>query len=391
MNGFIQDLRYAARQLRKNPGFTLVAVITLALGIGANTAIFSMVDSLFLRALPVRNPSELTFVAFSPGASNFDPTFSIAEFHEISEQSHQIFSGTASVIFGGDAGPSGRPDGLTVDKTTKPVQPVFVSGNFFQLLGIHPYLGRFILPSEGNVPGADPVVVLSYRDWKTRFNSNPDVLNKPAMVNGRTVTIVGIAPEGFLGITPIIDMEAYLPVGMAILERGGDAGLLTDPRTRPLLAVARLLPCTSIARANASLAIVGKNLVKAYPRTGVGDGLLQARRLKPAGSLHGSNPVPKLAGLFLTLAALVLALACLNAANLSIVRATGRWREIAVRAGLGGTRSLLIRHLLTESVLIALLGSAVGIIAGTFPLRLPSSLPTATVFPSLFHFPFNSP
>jgi len=389
MTGVLQDVRYALRQLRKNLGFTVVAVVTLALGIGANTAIFSMIDSLFLRPLPVHSPSELTFVAFSPGASNFDPSFSVAELHEITEQTHQVFSGVTSVIFGGDAGPSGRPDGLTVDKTTKPVQPVFVSGNFFELLGIHPYLGRFILPSEGNVPGADPVVVLSYRYWKTRFNSNPDVLNKPAMVNGRTVTIVGIAPEGFLGITPIIDMEAYLPVGMAILERGGDAGLLTDPRTRPLLAVGRLLPGTSIERANASLAIVGKNLVKAYPRTGVGDGLLQARELKPPGILHGSNPVPKLAGLFLTLAALVLALACLNVANLSLVRATGRWREIAVRAALGGTRSLLIRHLLTESVLIALLGSAVGIIAGTFALRILGSLPTGTDFPVVFEFPFN--
>jgi len=389
MTGIIQDLRYALRQLRKNPGFTLVAVITLALGIGANTAIFSMIDSLFLRPLPVRNPSELTFVAFSPGASNFDPSFSVAEVHEISEQTHQVFSATASLIFGGDAGPSNRPDGLTVDKTTKPVQPVFVSGNFFELLGIHPYLGRFILPSEGNVAGADPVVVLSYRYWKTRFNSNPDVLNKPAMVNGHAVTIVGIAPEGFLGITPIIDMEAYLPLGMAVLERGGDAGLLTDPRTRSLLIVGRLLPGTRIERANASLAIVGKNLVKGYPRTGVGNGLLQARELKPPGILNGANPVPKLAGLFLTLAALVLALACLNVANLSLVRATGRWREIAVRAALGGTRSLLIRHLLTESVLISLLGSGIGIIAGTFALRILSSLPTGTDFPVVFEFPFN--
>jgi predicted permease len=389
MKGMFHDLRYAVRQLRKSPGFTVVAVLTLALGIGANTAIFSLVDSLFLRPLPVHSPSELTFVAFSPGASNFDPSFSVAEFHEISERTHQVFSEMASIIFGGDAGPSGRPDGLTVDKTTQPVQPVFVSGNFFQLLGIHPYLGRFILPSEGNMPGADPVVVLSYRYWKTRFNSDPDILNKPAMVDGRAVTIVGIAPEGFLGITPIIDMEAYLPLGMALIERGGDAGLLTDPRTRSLLIVGRLLPGTSIERANASLAVVGRNLVKAYPRTGVGDALLQARELKPPGILNGGNPVPKLAGLFLTLSALVLALACLNVANLSLVRATGRWREIAVRAALGGTRGLLIRHLLTESALIALLGSVVGITAGTFALRILSSLPTGTDLPVVLAFPFN--
>src|SRR5216683_1005449 len=390
MKGMFHDLRYAVRQLRKSPGFTVVGVLTLALGIGANTAIFSMVDSLFLLPLPVHSPSELTFVAFSPGASNFDPSFSVAEFHEISERTHQVFSEMASIIFGGDAGPSGRPDGLTVDKSTKPVQPVFVSGNFFQLLGIHPYLGRFILPSEGNMPGADPVVVLSYRYWKTRFNSDPDILNKPAMVDGRAVTIVGIAPEGFLGITPIIDMEAYLPLGMEMLERGGDAGLLTDPRRRHLLIVGRLLPGTSIERANASLAIVGKNLIKAYPRTGVGDAPLQARELKPPGILNGGNPVPKLVGLFLTLAVLVLALACLNVANLSLVRATGRWREIAVRAALGGTRGLLIRHLLTESFLIALLGSVVGITAGTFALRILSSLPTGTDFPVVFEFPFNS-
>src|SRR5260370_26278299 len=130
MKGIFHDLRYAVRQLRNSPGFTVVAVLTLAIGIGPTTAIFSVVDSLFLRPLPVRSPSELTFVAFSPGASNFDPSFSVAEFHEISERTHQVFSEMASIIFVGDAGPSVRPDRLTVVKPKKPVYPVFVRANF---------------------------------------------------------------------------------------------------------------------------------------------------------------------------------------------------------------------------------------------------------------------
>jgi len=160
---FVQDLRHGARMLRKAPGFAIVTVVTLALGIGANTAIFSMVDTLLLRPLPIRNPAELTFLSFPRDASHFDSGFSEPEFRQVQEQTRGVFSDVNAMILGGGSGAAGRSNGLTVDGMTKPAQILFVTGNFFEMLGIRPYLGRFILPSEGNTPGGDPVVVLSYR------------------------------------------------------------------------------------------------------------------------------------------------------------------------------------------------------------------------------------
>jgi len=384
-----QDLRFAARMLRKHPGFTAVAVLTLALGIGANTAIFTMVDTLLFRPLPVRNPHDLTFLTFPRDASHFEPQFSSPEFRQIRDQTSGVFSDVEAMVLGGLSGPASRSDGLTVDAITRPAQPLFVTGNFFQMLGIRPYLGRLILPSEGNIPGGDPVVVLSFRYWKTRFHSDSGVINKIAFVNGHPVTIVGVAPKGFLGPTPLIEMEVYLPLGMMTLETGGSTAFLSDVGTCDLIIVARLAPGVSIERANAALAPLGPQLAKQYPRPGVGTSL-QARPLRPPGLVNGPNPLPALAALFLILSGLVLALACLNVTNLSLVRAAGRQREMAVRAALGGTRPRLIRHLLIETILVALFGAAAGMIVGTFSLRALSSAATVTDLPLVAEFPFNA-
>jgi predicted permease len=386
---FWQDVRYGFRMLRKCPSFTVVAVLTLALGIGANTAIFSIVDTLLFRPLPIRSPRDLTFLSFPRDASHFDPEFSGPEFRQVLDQTHGVFSDVNAMVLGGFSNASGRSDGLTVDKITKPVQTLFVTGKFFQMLGIRPYLGRLILPDEGKVAGADPVVVLSYRYWKARFQGDPGVIDKAAFINGRPVTIVGVAPKGFLGPTPIVEMEAYLPLGMMIVETGGDTAFLADIGTRDLLIVARLAPGVSIDAANAALAALGQQLAKQYPRPGVGTAL-QAKQLRPPGLMNGPNPLPALGALFLTLAGVVLALACLNVANLSLVRAVGRQREIAVRAAVGGSRARLVRHLLSETILVALFGAAAGMFAGTLALRAISSAATATDLPLVFEFPFNA-
>jgi predicted permease len=386
---FWQDIRYGARLLRKSPGFTAVAVLTLALGIGANTAIFSMVDTLMFRPLPVHNARELTFLSFPRDASHFDVEFSGPEFRQVREQTQAVFSDVNAMVLGGLSGASGRSNGLTVDGITKPAQTLFVSGNFFQMLGIQPYIGRFILPSEGDAPGGNPVVVLSYRYWKARFGGDPNVVNKPGLVNGHPVTIIGVAPKGFLGPTPIIEMEAYLPLGMMTVETGGSTAFLADVNTRELLIVARLAPGVSIERANAALAPLGQQLAKQYPRPGVGTAL-QAKPLRPPGLINGPNPLPALAGLFLMLGGLVLALACLNVANLSLVRAAGRRREMAVRAALGGGRARLACQLLSETLLLALFGAAAGMAAGTLALRAVSSAATASDLPMVFEFPFNA-
>ncbi|HKS76535.1 MAG TPA: permease prefix domain 1-containing protein, partial [Terriglobales bacterium] len=237
-----QDIRFAIRMLRKSPGFTAVVVITLALGIGANTAIFSIVDTLMLRPLPVHDPHQLVFLSFPRDATHFDASFSTPEFRQVRDATRGIFSDVNAMVLGGLSGAQGRSDGLTVDRITRPAQTAFVTGNFFQMLGIRPYLGRFILPSEEDAAGADPVVVLSYRYWKSRFDGDPGILNKPAWVNGHAVTIVGIGPKEFLGLTPIVEMQAYLPLGMMTLETGENTEFLSNPAARGLLIVARLVP-----------------------------------------------------------------------------------------------------------------------------------------------------
>src|SRR5215470_10856977 len=384
----LQDLRFGWRSLRKSPGFTATAVVTLALGIGANTAIFSMVDTLMIRPLPVQHPLDLTYLVFPRDSTHFDPQFSGPEFRQLRDQTRAVFSDVNAVILGGLSGSGDRADGLTVDGVTRPAQTLFASGEFFPMLGIRPYLGRFILSSEGNVPGADPVVVLSYRYWQARFGGDPSAVGKSAYVNGHPVTIVGVAPKGFLGPTPLIEMEAYLPLSMMTVETAGNTNFLAAPGTRNMLILARLAPGVSIQRADGVLASLGPLFTKQYPRPGVGT-TLQARPLRPPGLIDGPNPFPALAGLFLTLAGMVFALACLNVANLSLVRAIGRQREMAVRAALGGSRIRLIRRLLSETLLLTLAGAAAGIFTGSFALRAVSSAAIASVLPIVLEFPFN--
>jgi macrolide transport system ATP-binding/permease protein len=203
------------------------------------------------------------------------------------------------------------------------------------------------------------------------------------------VTVVGVAPRDFLGPTPLFEMQAYLPLGMMTVETGGSSAFVDDVRTRDLLIVARLAPGVNVERANTAMAPLGVQLAKQYPRPGVGT-TLQVRPLRPPGLINGPNPLPALAALFLTLAGLVLALACLNVANLTMVRAAGCQRELTVRAALGGSRTRLVMHLLGEIIVLALFGAAAGMIAGTLALHLLSSAVQVTDLPIVFEFPFNA-
>lgn len=365
-----QDICFAARLLRKSKGFTIVAVLTLTVGIGANTAIFSLVDALLLRPFPVRDPQQLTFLAVPRNDANFDSEFSYAEYKEIGNEAQSVFAGQAAFSVGGVA----SPDGLTVDSSTASVQPAFVSGNFFGLLGIAPYLGRFIQPSDLSGDQAEPVVVLSFHYWQSRFHRDPHVIGKRAAINGHPAMIVGVAPEKFLGVTPIIEMQAYLPLNMAVVESSQAAGFMSNPNIRMLTILGRLTPGTRIESAQAALSVVGKRIAQEYPRPGEGNSLL-VKPLRAPGIMSGDNPFPRVAALFMTLAALVLVLACGNLGNLLLVRTSGRQREIAVRAALGGSRLRLIRQLLTESLLLAALGCAGGILAGLAATRMLARLP----------------
>ncbi len=385
---FCQDIRFGARMLIKDPGFTFVVVLMLALGVGANTAIFSIVDGLMLRPLPVSEPASLAYLAFPHGPDSFDAQFSYPEFTDIRKQTSGIFSDQAGMIFGGLAGFENQTDGLTVDGRTEAVQTAFVTGNFFSMLGIVPLEGRLILPSEGNAPGADPVVVLGYRYWKTRFRSDPQIVGKKAAINGRPVTIVGVGPEGFDGITPLIAMQAYLPLGMATLDSGGNTDFLTDPKNHSLVVIARWNGGMKGDKGQPELSAVGQRLFQQNKRP---DELstLRAIPLRPPGMMSQPGLLPKVANLFLILAALVLILACINVANLLLVRATAREREMAVRTALGASRVRIVRQLLTESVLLSLLGCIAGLAIGINISRVITALPFETNLPLVLNFPFD--
>src|SRR5579864_5315423 len=182
----LQDIRFGLRMLRKSPGFTAVAVLTLALGIGANTAIFSIIDSLLLRPLNVENPGQLAVLAFRQGSGPLLPQFSIADYRDIRSQTSAAFSDMLGFQLGFD--------GMSLEGKADRVLTNYVTGNYFSVLGLKPYLGRLILPSEGQTPGADPVVVLSYSFWQTRFGSDPAILGKKVLINGKPSSVIGVAP-----------------------------------------------------------------------------------------------------------------------------------------------------------------------------------------------------
>jgi predicted permease len=383
MGSLWQDLWYGMRMLRKNPGFTAIAILTLALGIGANTAIFSIVDWVLLRPLPISHPERITFLTSQQKGRNSNG-FSFPDFNDIQKQTTASFSDVAAFDIG--------QDGLTANGKTQPIFIGYVSGNFFQMIGIHPLLGRFLLPTEGAVAGADPVLVLSYSTWTTRFGSDPSVVGKSAAVNGSHVTIVGVAPKGFQGPSAGLDFQGYLPIGMQTqtLEGGRPADFMTNREVRSMLVLARLKDGVSIGHAGSELKVVSQRLAQEYPRTNEGKGFY-VWRLTPAGpnTDPNSSPIPTLAMLFLGLAFLVLVLACLNVANMLLVRAAARGREMAVRAALGAARSRLIRQLLAESLLLASLGCVAGIGVGLAASRAMSSINLETSFPFVLDFHFD--
>ncbi len=353
MEKLLQDIRFGFRQLIKKPGFAALAIISMALGIGANTSIFSLVDTVLLRPLAVKDPSQLVELY---GTTNKGADFSIQSYPNYKDyrDRNTVFSGlfVYRVVV----------SSLMHNGASQRVWGYLVSGNYFDVLGVKPALGRAFLPEEDATPDSHPVAVLGYGCWERRFGSDPSIIGKTVEFNSRPFTIVGVAPKGFIGTEVCYEPEMFIPVMMAKAIEPSST-YLEKRDSNNMFAVGRLKPGVSFAQARASLETLTAQMAQDYPEN-VGRGITLAR---PGLFIPDiKNSVFAFAGVLAVVGALVLLLACVNLANLLLARATERRREIAVRLAVGASRARLVRQLLTESILISLAGGAAGVLLAAF-------------------------
>jgi len=371
MDSFWQDIRYGFRTLQKSPGFTAIAILTLALGMAANTTIFSIINAILLRPLPVKDPSQIVKLTADQVNNPGGTAFSYAEFADFETQARSL----ADLFFYHII-----LRGMSADGTAEHFVVSVVSPNFFTVLGIAPAAGRLILPTESGKPGADPVIVLGYSYWQKRFGGNANVVGKQVLIDGSPATIVGVAPKGFYGTYSIIESQGYIPVSMEKFE-GNNTKFWTDRDDRHFVGMARLKPGVSVKQAEASLNVIAGRLAQQYPATdkGITVGVYPERLARP--EPQKDNAIPMAAVIFSILSGLVLLLACFNVANVLLVRATVRQREMAVRAALGAGRMRLVRQFLTESLVLALFGGLAGTLLAWWASGFLSSLSLGTELP----------
>jgi predicted permease len=356
MRTLLQDLRYGWRMLAKTPGLTAVVAITLALGIGANAFIFSMVNGFLLRPLPVSHPEQIAVLAAQQkGSSQFLSAFSYPDFVDFRKQADSFADLFGYIPY---------LPGLSADGRADQLLACFVTGNYFSVLGVKPALGRLILASEENQPGEQPVLVLGNAYWQRRFGGNPGVIGKQVRVNGKQATIIGVVSKQFMGTLAMTEMDMYMPMSNGAFFEQAASDPRTDRNARSLSAMARLKPGVSFAQAQASINVIAARLAKQYPATD-GNVTVQVYREQLARPRPlGNNIVAVIASFFLILGGLLLLLACMNVANVLLARAVVRRHEMGLRTALGASRSRLIRQMLTETLLLGLLGGLLGVILG---------------------------
>lgn len=380
MDSFIQDMRYAVRMLLAKPGFTAMAILTFAIGIGASTAILSVLDSYILQPLPgARDNTKLQMVGFSrPQMAGGVAPLSYPDFLDYRDNS-QAFDGMAAYVI--------NQFGVKAEGRSEVAYGMYATANLFDLLGLRPALGRFFLAGEGERAADAPVTVIGYNYWRDRFGGDPNIVGKIVEVNAKPFTIIGVAPQEFHGPFCLLDTAVYVPIGMSPAIGGDD--YFAHRGNHDLYVLAQPKPGVSIKEAQAALEVTAQHLDKQYPQTNFDTRVvIKPERLsRPQEGAAAGNIL--VTSVFLAMVALALLVTCVNVANLVLVRATGRIKEMAVRASLGAGRSRLIRQMLTESLILTLFGGIAGGLLGAALARLAAQIRVPGGVTIYWHFQFD--